>query len=117
MKKLNNYLMLFKLLLVILAFTMNSNYLYSQSAIGRYTKANGDYSFSGGYYSEVNGALSFAFGNRVFVTGSHSVGMGMFVRTIGTSAMALGSGNSITSPLVNDIALAPPNQPFSLANP
>jgi hypothetical protein len=117
MKKLNNYLMLFKLLLVILAFTMNSNYLYSQcvscdgtetsglfpSAIGRYTKANGDYSFSGGYYSEVNGALSFAFGNRVFVTGSHSVGMGMFVRTIGTSAMALGSGNSITSPLVNDI--------------
>lgn len=115
MKKLNSYLMFFKLLLVMLAVTLNSSFLYSQcvscdgtttsglfpSAIGRYTKATANYSFAGGLFSEANGSASFAFGNRAIAEGATTAVIGQFARVNTSTAMVFGAGFDIDNPLIN----------------
>jgi hypothetical protein len=116
MKKLTNYLVFIKFLFVILAMTMNCNFLYSQacvscdgtttsglfpSAIGRYTKATANYSFAGGIYSEAKGSASFAFGNRAFAEGGSSAALGQFARVNTSTAMVFGAGFDIDNPLIN----------------
>ncbi|HPE58296.1 MAG TPA: hypothetical protein PK904_17960 [Bacteroidales bacterium] len=115
MKKLNSYLIFLKLLLVMLAVTLNSGFLYSQcvscdgtttsglfpSAIGRYTKATANYSFAGGLFSEANGSASFAFGNRAIAAGATSAVIGQFARVNTSTAMVFGAGFDIDNPLIN----------------
>lgn len=74
------------------------------SAIGRYTKATGNYSFAGGIYSEANGSASIAFGNRSYANGANSVVLGMFLKSNSSPAIVLGAGFDENNRLENAVS-------------
>ena len=73
------------------------------SAIGRYTKATGNYSFAGGIYSEANGSASIAFGNRTYANGANSVVLGMFLKSNSSPTIVLGAGFDENNRLENTL--------------